>query len=94
MKREAMFGKPGTYPSEIRRDTVDLIVLAALCDYFGGDALEEQEPGDPEAERALFDLEHLSTCMWPRADWRGLATAINERVRAIRDSMAERREEG
>ena len=45
MKREAMFGKPGTY-SEIRRDTVDLIVLAALCDYLGGDALHAQEPGD------------------------------------------------
>lgn len=48
-----MFGDPMTYPAEINETTANDIILAALCQYFGGDAMDKQEPGDPRVIRAL-----------------------------------------
>ena len=94
-RRQATFGAPGAYPREINEHTADDIILAALCQYFGGDALDEQEPlrepGEPHdmiVVNALKRLEALSAILWRRygknQGWGALANLIDRRTDAIR----------
>jgi len=87
-RRQAAFGTLGAYPREINEHTADDIILAALCQYFGGDALDEQEPSDTEVARALGDLDQLAAVLWQRYGrgeaWGDLANLIDRRTDAIR----------
>lgn len=94
-RRQAAFGTLGAYPREINEHTADDIILAALCQYFGGDALDEQEPlrepGEPHdmiVVNALKRLEALSAILWRRygknQGWGALANLIDRRTGAIR----------
>ncbi len=86
-RRQAAFGTPGNWPNEIAYYTADDIILAALCQYFGGDALEKQEPGDLKVEEALNNMESLAYCLSNMSGWEGLLSAIDRRVEAIRNGM-------
>jgi hypothetical protein len=93
-----MFGDPMTYPAEINETTADDIIIDALCLYFGGDALDKQEPGDPRVIRALENMELLSYILWRRhikgKGWEGLAKALDRRVAAIWDGAIDARRRG
>ena len=90
-----MFGDPMTYPTKINETTANDIILAALCQYFGGEALDKQEPGDPRVIRALENMELLSDILWRRhikgKGWEGLAKALDRRVAAIWDGAIDAR---
>ena len=83
----SQFGDAGTWPREINQATAEYIVLNALCEYFGGDALEEQRPDDPKVEKALNRLEALADSISGRLGWAQLEKAIEGRTKAIRDGM-------
>lgn len=83
----SQFGDAGTWPREINQATAEYIVLNALCEYFGGDALEEQRPDDPKVEEALNNMESLAYCLSNMSGWEGLLSAIDRRVEAIRNGM-------
>ena len=72
---------------EINEITADDIIIDALCLYFGGDAMDKQEPGDPRVIRALENMELLSDILWRRhikgKGWGELAKALDRRVAAI-----------
>ena len=74
-------------PAEINEATANYIIIDALCLYFGGDALDKQEPGDPRVIRALENMELLSDILWRRhikgKSWGELAKALDRRVAAI-----------
>lgn len=76
-------------PAEINEATANYIIIDALCLYFGGDALDKQEPGDPRVIRALENMELLSDILWRRhikgKGWGELAKALDRRVAAIWD---------
>lgn len=86
-RRQAAFGTPGNWPNEIAYYTADDIILAALCQYFGGDALEKQEPGDPDVVRALDNMDALAEVFWLRGpEWDRLTNLIKRGVNVIRNA--------
>ena len=92
-----MFGDPMTCSTKINETTANDIILAALCQYFGGEALDKQEPGDPRVMQAIENMELLSEVLWQRyakgKGWGELANLIDRRVAAIWDGMIDARRE-
>jgi len=82
---------------EINEITANYIIVDALCLYYGGDALDKQEPGDPRVIRALENMEMLSDILWRRhikgKGWEGLAKVLDRRVEAIWDELTDARRE-
>ena len=80
---------------EINEITANYIIVDALCLYYGGDAMDKQEPGDPRVIRALENMELLSDILWRRhikgKSWGELAKALDRRVAAIWDGAIDAR---
>ena len=52
-----------TWPTEINENTATIIMLNAIEEYIGGEALgSEMEPGNPKTVRAMEDLECCLKC--------------------------------
>jgi len=75
------------WPNEINENTATLIIVNAVEEYLGGEAMDKQEPGDPRVVRALENMELLSDILWRRhikgKGWGELAKALDRRVAAI-----------
>ena len=73
------------WPNEINENTATLIILNAIEEYLGGEALDaEMEPGNPKTRQAMEDLEELSRVLWRRyhktGHWLELAAALEDRI--------------
>jgi len=74
-----------TWPTEINENTATIIILNAIEEYIGGEALDsEMEPGNPKTVQAMKDLETLSKVLWRRytrtGTWFELAAALEDRI--------------
>ena len=79
---EAMF-----WPTEIKESTATAIILNAIEEHLGGEALDtEMEPGNPKTIQALKDMEELINVLWRRygrnGKWGDLAAALEQRLLA------------
>ena len=55
------------WPNEINENTATLIIVNAVEEYLGGEALDtEMEPGNPKTVQAMKDLETLIEVLWWR----------------------------
>ncbi len=84
-----MFRDPDrkSWPTEINDATAAAIVLNAVEEYIGGEALDgEMSPDNPETWRAMEDLEDLSRVLWrfyhKTGHWLELAAALEDRIAA------------
>lgn len=74
-----------TWPTEINENTATIILLNAIEEYIGGEALDsEMEPDNPKTRQAMEDLEELSRVLWRRyhktGHWLGLVSALEDRI--------------
>lgn len=83
-----------TWPTEINENTTTIIILNAIEEYIGGEALDsEMEPGNPKTVQAMKDLETLVEVLWKRygkfgRDWGELAHALEQRLMAKKEYLA------
>lgn len=82
-----MFRDPDrkSWPTEINESTATAIVLNAVEEYIGGEALEsEMSPDNPKTLQAMEDLEDLSQVLWrfytKTGHWLELAAAMEDRI--------------
>jgi len=99
-----MFRNPEirTWPNEINENTATLIIVNAVEEYLGGEALDtEMEPGNPKTVQAMKDLEKLVEVLWQKhgkfgRDWGELAHALerglDEKKRYLENFNSERKE--
>ena len=74
-----------TWPTEINENTATIIILNAIEEHLGGEALDaEMEPDNPKTRQAMEDLEELSRVLWRRyhktGHWLELAAALEDRI--------------
>lgn len=79
------------WPQEINEHTAPLIIVNAIEEHLGGEALDSEMAADNEATlKALDDMERLAETLWKlngrsyRSDWSGLAAAIDRSIKAKR----------
>ena len=82
-----------TWPTEINENTATIILLNAIEEYIGGEALDsELSPENPETERALEDMDRLVSLLWMKyrnnRQWGELAEALEHRIMAKREWLA------
>ena len=82
-----MFRNPEArcWPTEINENTATDIILNAIEEHIGGEALDsEMEPDNTGTVRAMEDLEMLSKVLWRRytrtGTWFELAAALEDRI--------------
>lgn len=79
--------KPGS-ASTISQQTVVSVVLDALQDYMGGDALGcELEKINPKTVQALKDLKDLRDVLLDRKGWWDLGYALDMRIRVLENEL-------
>ena len=81
------------WPNEINENTATLIIVNAVEEYLGGEALDtEMEPGNPKTIQALKDMEELINVLWRRygrnGKWGDLAHALEQRLMAKKEYLA------
>ena len=81
------------WPNEINENTATLIIVNAVEEYLGGEALNtEMEPGNPKTIQALKDMEALINVLWRRygrnGKWGDLAAALEQRLMAKKEYLA------
>lgn len=82
------------WPNEINENTATLIIVNAVEEYLGGEALNtEMEPNNPKTVQAMKDLEKLVKVLWKRygkfgRDWGELAHALEQRLMAKKEYLA------
>lgn len=81
-----------TWPTEINENTTTIIILNAIEEYIGGEALDsEMEPDNPKTQQAMKDLETLTVVLWRRAGrtgkWRELAAELEQRLQAKKEYL-------
>ena len=74
-----------TWPTEINENTATIIILNAIEEHLGGEALDsEMKPDNPKTRQAMEDLEELSRVLWRRyhktGHWLELAAALEDRI--------------
>jgi len=82
-----------TWPTEINENTTTIIILNAIEEYIGGEALDtEMEPNNPKTIQALKDMEALINVLWRRygrnGKWGELAAALEQRLLAKKEYLA------
>jgi len=82
-----------TWPTEINENTATIIILNAIEEHLGGEALDaEMEPGNPKTIQALKDMEALINVLWRRygrnGKWGELAAALEQRLLAKKEYLA------
>lgn len=90
-----MFRNPEArfWPTEIEESTATAIILNAVEEHLGGDALDtEMEPNNPKTIQALKDMEELINVLWRRygrnGKWGDLAAALEQRLMAKKEYLA------
>jgi len=90
-----MFRNPEAqcWPTEINENTATDIILNAVEEYLGGEALDtEMEPRNPKTIQALKDMEELINVLWRRygrnGKWGDLAAALEQRLMAKKEYLA------
>lgn len=81
------------WPNEINENTATLIIVNAVEEHLGGEALDtEMEPGNPKTIQALKDMEELINVLWRRygrnGKWGDLAAALEQRLLAKKEYLA------
>ena len=81
------------WPNEINENTATLIIVNAVEEHLGGEALDtEMEPNNPKTIQALKDMEELINVLWRRygrnGKWGDLAAALEQRLLAKKEYLA------
>jgi len=81
------------WPNEINENTATLIIVNAVEEHLGGEALDtEMEPNNPKTIQALKDMEALINVLWRRygrnGKWGDLAAALKQRLLAKKEYLA------
>lgn len=80
------------WPNKINEDTATAIIVNAIEEYIGGEALDsEMEPGNPKTIQAMQDLEALTEVLWRRygrsGNWGELANALERSLLAKKEYL-------
>ena len=86
------------WPTEIEESTATAIILNAIEEHLGGEALDaEMEPGNPKTIQALKDMEALINVLWRRygrnGKWGDLAFALERRLLAKKEYLEDLKKE-
>lgn len=84
-----MFRDKYVWPTKINNLTAESIILNAIEEYIGGEALNSQmEPTNPKTVQAMKDLEALHEILWKKGrKWFELTLALEERINAKKNYL-------